>query len=146
MAWRDARARIAAILAAVMITDPVITPIKRVYQNPWETVEDAPCFIFIPPARKVERSSGGLRIKTYTLTMRCLVHDDDLERAADMVDAFAEATIDAFDSDLTLSGTASDIKGPDAPQQAGGFEYAGRRFVGMDLVLTVVIKEARAFS
>jgi hypothetical protein len=145
MGWLAARTRIAAILAAVSITEPVEATIARVYENPWETVEDSPCFIFVPPPREVERGSS-LRIKTYTLMMRCLVYDDARERASDMVDAFVEATIDAFDSDLTLNGSASDIKGPRAPEGAKGFEYAGRRFVGIDCFLTVVIKEAKAFG
>jgi len=145
MGWRVARSRIAAILEAVYITDPMILAIKRVYVNPPATVEDAPCFILLPPALKVERGAGGFRIKTYTLRMRCLVSDEAVDRAADLIDAFREAVVDAFDGDVTLNHTASMIVGPNI-EEPRGWDYAGRAFVGMDCLLSVHIKEARSFT
>jgi hypothetical protein len=145
MAWLAARTRIAAILGAISITEPMLTSIKRVYVTPPKTVQDVPCFIIIPPALKVERGSGGLRIKTYTVRLRCLVSDESVERAYDLVDAFREAIVDAFDGDLTLSGTASFITGPNV-EEAGGSEYGGMAFSGMDCLLTVQIQGPRAFS
>jgi len=145
LTWRLARTRIAAILAAIEITDPTDANILRVYETPPATVEDAPCFVILPPALKLERAGGGLRIKTYTVRMRCLVADEAVDRAADLVDAFREAVVDAFDVDLTLAGTATHIAGPDV-EEARGWLYSGREFVGMDFLLTVTIKEARAFA
>ena len=144
MTWRLARTRIAAILAAIEITDPTDANILRVYETPPATVEDAPCFIIYPPALKTERAGGGLRIKTYTVRMRCLVADEAVDRAADLVDAFREAVVDAFDVDLTLAGTVTHIVGPDV-EEARGWLF-GREFVGMDFLLTVTVKEPRAFA
>lgn len=144
-AFEAVRDRLAAILGAIVITSPVAASIVRVYEMPPSTVEDMPCFIIYPPALKVERGSSGLRIKTYTVRLRCLVSDEGVERAAALVDAFREAIIDAFDSDLTLAGTATQIVGPEVVE-ASGFSYGGRDYVGMDCLLTVQIKEARAFS
>jgi hypothetical protein len=145
MAWREARAQIAAILAAIYITDPVVLAIKRVYTTPPATVQDVPCFIIIPPALKVERGASGLRIKTYTVRIRCLVSDEALDRAHDLVDAFREAIVDAFDSDITLNHTVTQIVGPNV-EEAGGAKYGSIAYSGMDCLLTVQIQEARNFS
>jgi hypothetical protein len=118
---------------------------KRVYATPPATVEDIPCFIILPPALKVERGASGLRIKTYTVRMRLLVTDEALDRAADLVDAFREVMIDAFDSDITLNATVTQIVGPNV-EEARGWLYAGHEFTGMDCLLTVQIQEARNFS
>lgn len=148
MGWRDARKRIAAILGQVVINDPLVAGIARVYQTPPPTVEDVPCFIIMPPALKVERGSS-LRIKTYTVRLRCLVSDEDFAQAADLVDAFREAVVDAFDSDVRLDNTVTLIVGPNIEEARGwlyGSSGAQRAFTGMDCLLTVVINEAKAFS
>ena len=144
MAWRDARREIKNLLETVSITSPVKQAINRVYETPPETVQDLPCFIIYPPALAVERSSS-LRIKRYTVRLRLLVSDADLDRAADLVDAYREAAIDVFDGDLTLNHTCTQIVGP-AVEEAASFAYAGRDYTGLDCLLTVEIKEARAFS
>ena len=144
-AFEACRERIAAILGAISITSPVAASILRVYEMPPETVEDVPCFILFPPALKVERGSSGRRVKTYTLEMLCLVSDEAISDAAAIVDAFREAVVDAFDSDLTLNTTATLIEGPSV-ERGLAWKYAGRDFIGINCVLTVVLKEARAFS
>jgi len=144
MAWINARARIKALLETVSITSPVEQTIKRVYETPPGTVQDLPCFIIYPPALTVERGSS-LRIKHYTVRLRLLVSDADLDRAADLVDAYREAVIDVFDGDVTLNGTCTQIVGP-AVEEAASSSYGGRDFTSIDCLLTVEIKEAKAFS
>jgi hypothetical protein len=141
--WRDSRDRIAALLATVAITEPVENSIQRVYETPPETVQDLPCFIIYPPALTVERGSS-LRVKTYTVRLRLLVMDADADRAADFTDAFREAVVDVFDTDVTLSANCAQIVGPKI-EEAASFSYGGREFIGMDCFLTVQIKEAKAF-
>jgi len=145
MAWRDARARIAAILGAISLAEPASVSITRVYETPPAQVQDTPCFIVIPPALEVKRGSSGLRIKTYTVRLSLLVTDEALDRAADLVDAFREAVVDAFDSDLTLAGTATMITGPNA-EEASPIRYGGKDYTGIDFLLTVQIQGPRTFA
>lgn len=144
MAWRDARTRLKALLGTVSISSPDEQAIKRVYETPPGTVQDVPCFIIYPPALSVERSSS-LRVKKYTVRLRLLVSDADLDRAADLVDAYREAVIDVFDGDLTLNRTCTQIVGP-AVEEAASFGYGGRDYTGLDCLLTVEMKEAKSFS
>ena len=145
MAWSDALARVKTVLEAVEITSPVEKKIKRVYDFPPSTVQDTPAFVLFPPACTVERLPGLHREKVYTLRMRLLVHDTDVERGAAIVDAYREAVLDAFDSELTLNGEATAIEGPSI-EEPGVFDYAGRDYLGMDCILTVEIHDQRTFS
>lgn len=148
MAWADARARIAELLETVSITSPITESIVKAYETPPGTVQDLPCFIIFPPALTVERGSGGLRIKTYTVRLELLVRDADLSQAADLVDAYREATIDVFDTKGTLSGTCTLIVGPRV-EEASGLEYprgTGSFYTGFDAFLTVQIQEPKAFT
>jgi len=147
MAWLDARTRIAALLATVSITEPIEQTIERVHATPPANVEDLPCFIIYPPALKVERGSA-LRIKTYTVRLRLLVGDADMDQAADLVDAYREAVIDVFDTDTRLSNSQTRITGPSA-EEAGSVQYpagTGAWFTVVDCFLTVIIEEPKDFG
>ena len=98
MPWSSARARIVVLLATLKLAEPVLSTIAKVYPTPPPTIGDLPCFVIYPPALKVERGPG-IRIKTYTVRLRLLVTDADLEQAADLVDAYREAVVDVFDTD-----------------------------------------------
>jgi hypothetical protein len=145
MSWLSARARIAVLLGKVELAEPVKSAIAKVYPTPPGTIGDLPCFIIYPPALKVERGQSGLRIKTYTVRLRLLVSDADLDQAADLVDAYREAVVDMFDTDVRLSDSHTRIQGPTV-EEAGQFTYGGRDYTGMDCLLTVIIEEPRNFS
>lgn len=137
MAWADAKTKIVTVLEG-------ISGIVRVYANPVESVADLPCIIVYPPALRLVRGMSQRR-KEYTVRLRLLVRDADLATAAGELDAFRELTVDAFDNALTLSGTATVIDGPNA-EEAGRFPYGGHEYVGIDFLLTVTLKEAKAFA
>jgi hypothetical protein len=144
MSWLAARTRIAVLLGTLELAEPILSSIVKVYPTPPGTIGDLPCFVIYPPALKVERGSG-LRIKTYTVRLRLLVSDADLEQAADLVDAYRETVVDVFDTDIRLSDIHTLLTGLTV-EEAGQFTYGGRDFTGMDCFLTVQIQEPKAFS
>lgn len=147
MAWKDARTEIKALLETVSIAEPIKEAIARVYEFPPPTVEDLPCFIIGLPALKIERGPS-LRIRTYKVRLTLLVRDADVDRAAEIADAYREAILDVFDADVTLGGNCTQALAPEF-EEGSGFEYpggSGKHYVGYDIFLTVEIKEAKAFS
>lgn len=147
MDWNDVRAQLKTLLEAVSITEPIEETIARVYEFPPPTVQDIPCFIIGLPALKVERAPS-LRIKTYRVRLSLLVRDADVDRAAEIADAYREAILDAFDADVTLGGKSTQALAPEF-EEGSGLEYpqgSGNYYVGYQAFLTVEIKEARAFS
>jgi len=145
MAWADAKARIVEVLETLEITEPEAQTIKRVYPNPPGTIGDVPCVIVYPPALTVVRQSSSLRKKVYTIRMLLLVKDADLSQAAALVDAYREAMIDLFDTDLTLNYTASIIDGPNI-DAAADFIVGDRHYTGMDCILGITLMEAANYQ
>jgi hypothetical protein len=144
MAWRDARTRIKALLETVAIITPIEQTIARVYATPPATIQDTPSFVIYPPALVVERASS-LRIKHYTVRLRLFVLDADISQAADLVDAYREAVIDVFDTDVRLNGTCTLIVGP-AVEEAASVEYGSTRYTVIDCLLTVEIQDPTNFT
>lgn len=110
--WLTARAEIAAILNGVSITAPVSQSILRVYETPPKAAPDFPCIIIVGTSKADPVRSSSLREREYTARIRLLVRDADVNRAADIIDAFEEAIIDAFDQNLTLNGKVANLNGP----------------------------------
>ena len=108
-------------------------------------MQDLPCFIIYPPALDEVERSNGVRKKSYTVRLRLLVKDADLDKAAAFVDSYREAVVNAFDTELTLNGTAKLITGPRA-EEASAFDYAGRSYTGIDFLLGVQIEEPMSFE
>ena len=149
MTWRGTaqiRDKLVGVLNSVAITDPSAQSIIRTYATPPGSVSDVPCVIIYPPAvDAVDRPTQGLRIKRYRVRLRCLVIDRDLDVGADIADAFREALIDAFDSNVTLSGTVVGITGPEA-EEAKMYLYNGKDYTGVDLFLGFEEKTNKAFT
>jgi len=110
--WLAARAEIAAILSGVSITAPVAASILRVFETPPKQASDLPCVIIVGVSKLAPVRSSGLREREYVARLRLIVQDADINRTADMLDAFEEAIIDAFDKNLTLNGKVSNLGGP----------------------------------
>lgn len=127
--WLTARAEIATILTGVAITSPIAASIVRVYQHPKTNVTDFPSVMIVGVAKGEPERSSGLREREYTARIRLMVEDADLERQDELIDAFEEAIIDAFDANLTLNGKVSNLNGPQwlepGPIEAGGLNRAG---------------------
>lgn len=114
--WFPARDAIAAILLGVSITDPITDNIKLVYAYRDHGEADFPCVVMPnPPGKRVERGPSGYRSKVYVVEMQLLVQDADGDRQANILDAFEEAIIDAFDNAITLGLFAgySVVSGPE---------------------------------
>lgn len=127
--WLTARAEIATILSTVAITSPVASTIARVYETQPKQASDFPCVIIMGTAKGPPERSSGLRQRDYTARLRLLVQDADINRAADIIDAFQEAIVDAFDQNLTLNTKVSNLNGPEweepATLDAGGQNQQG---------------------
>lgn len=129
--WLTARAEIANILTGVAITAPLAQSIKRVYETPPKQASDEPYIIIIGTAKADPVRSSGLREREYTARLRLVVKDADINRAADIIDAFQEAIIDAFDQNLSLNGKVSNLNGPQW-LEAGVVDAGGQDQWGCD--------------
>ncbi len=144
MAWAAAKAELVTILGGVSITSPITQTIARVYPDPPAAVQDLPCVIIYPPSLDVQRIAGT-RYKVYRSRLLLLVRDEDLDRAAAIVDAYRESLVDAFDSNVRLNGAAQRIDGP-AVEPAADFKYGLGDYTGFGAILTVHLQDAVAFS
>ncbi len=144
--WSAARAAIASILGAVIITEPVGMQIAKVYETEPQTIGDFPCAIIMGYAMHVQRGAG-LRIKTYQVRLRLVVREASLARKQELLEAFAEASITAFDgaTRLGLADNYHVIEGPNWEEphvlDAGGINVGA-----MDGILVLELKDAVAFA
>lgn len=113
LSWLVARAAIAEMLRPVAIIFPTGITIERVFETPPKQVSDFPCIIIMGVAKAPPVRSSGLRERDYTARLRVAVDDADIHRSADILDSFTEAIIDAFDANLTVDGTVSNLIGPE---------------------------------
>ena len=106
MAYADARARIATVLATISITAPVTASIERVYTDPPEVVQDRPSFVMFGAEGQYNYTlgSGTINEEVETEHFQLFVHDDDKNRAAAIVRAFQVAVRAAFKNETGLDG------------------------------------------
>lgn len=138
MSWATAKARIKVVLEG-------ISTVKRVYENPPNTIQDPPCFVIYPPAVEIDRRPGGWRKKDYTVRLRCVASDQDWASAAGALDTLREATIDAFDLDTRLDQNATIITGPRC-EEAVQIQFGDRPFLGFDALLTVRLDDDTVYG
>ncbi len=148
MAWSDAKAAIAALLAGVSITEPTALDMKTVYTDAPGRIPpaDTPAVVMFPPSVEVVRDPGGWREKHYGYRVRLYVHDARYARAAAIVESFVEEVIDAFDDTSSVRGNGVQIiNGPrvDEPTQ---FDYAGATYLGVDFFFDVQMGEPKTFG
>lgn len=145
LSWLTARAEIAATLTGIAITSPLVQTIQRVYETPPKQVSDFPCLIIMGTAKDPPERSSGLRQRDYTARIRLIVEDADLDRAADIIDAFEEAMIVAFDGNLTLNGAVSNLIGPSF-LEPGFVDVGGQEHRGVDAFVRFRMLDAPGFS
>lgn len=143
--WLTARAEIAAILNGVAITSPIASSIQRVFETPPKYVSDFPCVMIVGTAKADPERSSGLREREYTARIRLLVRDADINRAADIIDAFQEAILDAFDQNLTLNSKVSNLNGPQW-LEAGTLDAGGEDQWGSDAFVRFRMFDSPGFA
>jgi hypothetical protein len=143
--WPTARTAIAGILGGVSIDVPDSFTIARVYPTQHANVVDFPCFQIMDAPRRAVRRPGGGREKSYDVRLRFMVKDADLDHADAIIDAFEEATIDAFDSAVTLGlgGGYHVVEGPNWEEKQVFEETKAR---GVEGTLIVMLKDAINFG
>lgn len=147
MSWAGAKAAIVTALEGLSITSPQMS-IKRVYANPPGTVQDWPSFIISPPGMH-NTLGGSFRQRTYRVPILMVASDQDMAQAAAICDAFREVFVTAFDSNVGLSGHATQCYAEDI-DPAGGYFIppiaGGKLFQGFQAYLHLEVKETVAFS
>lgn len=101
-----ARSAIATIIDAVTITSPVAASIVKVYERRPDAgtgLSEFPCVLITGATIDVDRSSG-LRERTYTVGLRLVVRPIAGAPMQDLLDAFKEGIISAFDAKQALGG------------------------------------------
>lgn len=143
--WLIARAEIATILTGVAITTPLAQSIARVYETPPKIAPDFPCIIIVGTAKGEPERSADIRTREYTSRIRLLVKDADVNRAADIIDAFEEAIVDRFDINLTMNGKVSNLHGP-SWLEPGTLDSGGQDQWGADAFVRFVMVDNPGFA
>lgn len=146
MGWKEIRDDLVDTLETVAITTPSAMTIKRVYPTPPGTVQDLPAIIVFSPSRHIERSFGGTQ-RMYAVRCRLLLTDSDKDVGADIVDAFSEALITAFNTNNKIGATPpygvivqQDIAEP------GTLTAGGKTYSGFDCTFTLNIRGPETLS
>ena len=147
MSWSGIRADLKTTLEAISITSPSAKTIKKVYETPPATIQDVPCFIIYPPRAEVTWGEGAAR-RMYTVRCRLLLSDADLAVAADLVDAFREATVDKIGTTNLKIGTAAPfgVVVRLVIEEAGAIDLGGKKYAGLDCLLTLNIVGAASLA
>lgn len=143
--WLTARAEIAAILTGVAVTAPIAETIRRVFEVPPKLASDFPCVAIMGVSKGEPQRAMALREREYTARLRLIIQDADLNRAADLIDAFQEAITDAFDQNVTLNGKVSLLHGPQW-QEAETLDIGGQSQWGADAFVRFVMVDDIVFA
>lgn len=145
LSWASARAEIAAILNGLAIGTPVAQALLRVYETPPKLAADFPCVVIMGIAKGEPQRAALIREREYTCRLRLLVQDADINRAADIIDAFQEAILVAFDGNLTLNGKVSNLHGPQW-QEAETLDVGGQTQQASDGFVRFVMVDNVTFA
>lgn len=149
MAWIDAKAALITYLLTIEFDNPLGSSPPRlrpqcVYDFPPSNIPEDFVFVIYPPAVAVSRESVR-RQKIYDVRVRVLHHDPgDVASATQIIEVARETMIDEADKWLKL-GQALDVSrlmGPGA-DEAAGFQYGGREFIGVDMHYQIITSETR---
>lgn len=127
----------ATIKAEIKTVLEGIAGIKRVYDNPPNSLQDWPSFIFYPAGQRPERRMGGWRVDHYLILARLVAHDADWDHAANTMETIRPLVIEAFEGTITHAGGESILL--NGPEAGAGIEFqrGDRMFLGMDFTFDV---------
>ena len=102
--------------------------------------------ILLPASRDDVERFGGARFTTVEQRLELIVADTDKDRAAQILEAFKDGIVAAFDADVKLNNTADvDTVGGPSFDEGGDIVY-GQQFTGAEGRLTVRLMEAVTIS
>lgn len=148
MTIRAALDQLIIIQAAVAITDPVTTNIKKA----WKTIPPVTADLGETPAMfniwtlNEWQKAIQLGIERWSITSTIAVYDADLDRAADIVLALVEQYMSDLVSKSSLVNTVTgwDLRGDDPTLVS--LQRSNRDYVGASLRMDIEIKQARGWS
>lgn len=143
--WLIARAEIKAVLENLSITNPIASTIQRVFESPPAQLSDFPCIMIVGTMKAEPDRSAMLQDRDYIAKIRLFVEDADIDRAYLIIDAFQEAILDAFNSNLQLNGKVTNLHGPswDFP---GFLDAGGREVRGAEGLVRFSMADSPAFA
>jgi hypothetical protein len=135
VSYEDARARLATVLATVAITSPIVQSIQRVYTEPPQTIQDAPCIILFGSDMDEDWTAGGAAVEQQQVELvQLFLKDEDAARAFELAMAYRAAILTTLKAESGLAGHAV-ISGLHFDRPAGleyprgsGVVYAGLQF------------------
>lgn len=147
--WIDAKAGLTRYLETIEVASPfeggpVVLRPQAIYQQPPSSITEDIAFVMYHPATVVTRENVR-RQKVYDVRVRVLVADaGDTANASAILEAFRETMIDVFDG-WTKLGLATDVSRADGPNfdEAAGYNYGGREFIGADAHFRIITSETR---
>jgi hypothetical protein len=119
--------------------------IKVVYDNPPSKIADWPCFVMGLPSIDEITRVAHTRLKKYSVPLRLITRDEELSSSAGFLDAIREEVIDAFDDNVLLNGIVQ-LAGVQSAPSPVELDYGADKFVALDCILHVAIKEAYNFQ
>lgn len=150
MSLRTALDRIIVIQAAVSITDPVTTSIKRAYKlspDQSEELADLPC-VMNNVFYVGQEASAQMRTLRYRVQMQCMVAKSGIEddRSGDIAVALWEKLLDDFSRDIMLAGTVTLALFEEGSSPMPALLDRGTKYIGFEATLNIQITEAFAFA
>lgn len=144
---RDALTKLVLLQAALTITSPVTSTIKRAYKLPPPSqikLTEFPCFINSVELLPTDFKGSGQMKRVYVVRQQLFIHDSDFDQGCDIALAFEEKLVTAITQHLSLNQTATivfDIRG-----QLARLEWAGEGYPGLDYYASLRMTEFRTFA
>lgn len=107
--------------------------VKRVYENPPNTLQDVPCFIIWPGGQENDDRMGGWRVDWHEVRVTLAAGDQEWDRAAAILEAFRPIVVNAFRAD-PLDGYVTVMTGPRV-EPGGLFDYGRKPYLGQDFTI-----------
>ncbi len=140
MAWPEVRGKLRDLLSVVAITDPFTQTVRTVFEFSPRAIEpgNLPCFVIRGPARTGSRGPMLLQ-RTYTSRVQFMCRDEQGETAANIADAFSEATFTALEQAIKGDNVDAALQLIDLPDidEVSPVEYGGVSFPGFEFTVTL---------
>lgn len=149
MAWADARAALVAKFdgATVTATGYQAETLRCLDKPPAGRIDVSPIAYVIPPAREVVRYAGGLRrIAISQVRVRVELGADNIEEAADRMEAWVVKLADLVGDALNAEGTAGVVINTQEFSEFQEYGPEGGPPYGFDMVLGISLYDSETRS
>lgn len=132
------------IMTQIAVVEATITGVKRAYDKAPASINEFPCFINWPESGDIDRRPSS-RWPTHHIVMELRVlKGGALPMAEAEIRPFLEATMNAFDSNLSLNGACGNSR--IIHYDYGVLPYNGTQFLGISFKIDVTEITPYTFS